>query len=230
MLLPMHRRRTPPKLRPVRLVIVDRHILFAEGLRELLRGCEEVEAVAIATNEYELLRQIDVTHPDAILLDPWMANGGPFAILGKLRQRTPRTAILFLEGDVHEVHVRVALKLRADGFLTKSCRFSEIREAIQNAVHGSPAFCADVQHYVLKTSRGPRFNRKAISSPLATLTQRELEIMILLAQGYTVREAAHQMGTAISTADNHKSRLMQKLRVHKVVELATMAIREGLVT
>jgi DNA-binding NarL/FixJ family response regulator len=226
----MHRQREVPKRRPVRLVIVDRHILFAEGLRKLLRDCEEVEAVAIATNEYESFRQIDQTHPDVILLDPWINGGGPFAILGKLRELAPRTAMVFLEDDVHEVHVRVALKLRADGFLTKSCRFSEIREAIQNAVRGVPAFCADVQPYVLKTSRGPRFNRKAITSPLATLTQRELELMILLVQGYTVREAADLMGTAVSTADNHKSSLMQKLRVHKVVELGAMAVREGLVT
>ena len=226
----MHRQSKAPKLRPVRLVIVDRHVLFAEGLRKMLHDCEEVEAVAIATNEYEAFRQIDLTSPDVILLDPWLNGGGPFSILNKLRERTPRTAILFLEDDVHEVHVRVALKLKADGFLTKSCRFSEIRAAIQDAVRGSPAYCADVQHYVLKTSRGPRFDRTAISSPLATLTQRELEIMILLVQGYTVREAASQMGTAVSTADNHKARLMQKLHVRKVVELATMAIREGLLS
>ncbi len=226
----MHRQSTPPRLRPVRLVIVDRHILFAEGLRKLLNNCDEVEAVAIATNEYESFRQVDLTHPDAILLDPWLNGGGPFVILGKLRQLAPRAALLFLEDEVHEVHVRLALKLRADGFLTKSCRFAEIREAIQNAVRGSPAYCADVQRYLLKTSRGLRFNRRAISSPLASLTERELEVMILLAQGHSVRETARQIGTAVSTADNHKSRLMQKLQVHKVVELATMAIREGLVS
>ena len=189
-----------------------------------------MEHVAIATNEYEAFRQIDQNHPDVILLDPWVNNGGPFAVFDKLRELAPRTSIIFLEDGVHEVHVRVALKLRVDGFLTKSCRFSEIREAIQKVVRGSPAFCADIQHYVLKTSRGPRFNRNAISSPLATLTPREMELMVLLAQGYTVREAAKQMGTAVSTADNHKSSLMQKLGVHKVVELGTMAVREGLVT
>ena len=226
----MHRHRTPPKLRPVRLVIIDRHILFAEGLRKLLQDCAEVETVTIGTNEYESFRQVDLTHPDVILLDPWLNGGGPFVILGKLRQLAPRAALLFLEDEVHQVHVRLALKLRANGFLTKSCRFSEIREAIQNAVRGSPAYCEDVQHYLMKTSRGLRFNRRAISSPLATLTERELEVMILLAQGHTVREAARQMGTAVSTADNHKSRLMQKLQVHKVVDLATMAIREGLVS
>jgi DNA-binding NarL/FixJ family response regulator len=226
----MHRQRIPPRLRPVRLVIIDRHILFAEGLRKLLQDCDEVEAVAIATNEYESFHQVNLTHPDVILLDPWLNGGGPFVILGKLRQLAPRAALLFLEDEVHEVHVRLALKLRANGFLTKSCRFSEIREAIQKAVHGSPAYCADVQRYLLKTSRGLRFNRRAISSPLAALTKRELEVMILLAQGHTVREAARQMGTAVSTADNHKSRLMQKLQVHKVVDLATMAIREGLVS
>jgi DNA-binding NarL/FixJ family response regulator len=124
----------------------------------------------------------------------------------------------------------LALKQQADGFLTKSCRFSEVREAIQNAVRGSPAYCTDVNRYVLRTSRGLRFNRAAISSPLATLTQRELEITILLAQGLSTREVASQLDTAVSTVDNHKSRLMRKLGVHKVVDLATMAVREGLLS
>ncbi len=226
----MHRTRNAPRLRPVRLVVVDRHILFAEGLRRLLHDCDEVEAVAIATNEYESSRQVDLIDPDVILLDPWLGGNGPFALLRRLRDVAPRTAYLFLEDEIHEVHVRLALKLRANGFLTKSCRFSEVREAIQKAVRGLPAYCTDVQRYVVKTSRGLRFNRAAISSPLATLTQRELEILILLAQGFSVREAAEELGAAASTVDNHKSRIMRKLGVHKVVELATMAIREGLVS
>ena len=226
----MHRPRNIPRLRPVRLVIVDRHILFAEGLRKLLHDCEEVEAVAIATNEYEASRQVDLTDPDAILLDPWLNGGGPFAIVRKLREIASRAAFLFLEDEAHEVHVRLALKLQVDGFLIKSCRFSEIREAIQKAVRGEPTYCTDVQHYVVRTTRGLRFNRAAISTPLATLTHRELEIMLLLAQGFSVREAADQLDSAASTVDNHKSRIMRKLGVHKVVELATMALREGLLS
>lgn len=225
---PMHRHGNAPTFRPVRLVIVDRHILFAEGLRSLLHDCDEVEAVAIATNEYESARQVEITDPDVILLDPWLNGDGPFAVLRKLREVAPRTAFLFLEDEIHEVHVRLALKQQADGFLVKSCRFSEVRKAIQNAVRGRPAYCGDVQHYVIKTSRGLRFNRAAISNPLATLTQRELEIMILLAQGFTVREIASHLEAAVSTIDNHKSRIMRKLGVHKVVDLATMAVREGL--
>lgn len=226
----MHRQRDFRPFRPVRLVVADRHLLFAEGLRRLLYDCDEVEEAAIATSEQEAFRQVDSTTPDAILLDPWLGGGGPFAVLRKMRQVAPRTAFLFLENDVQEVHVRLALKLRVSGFLTKSSRFSEIREAIQCAVRGLPAYCSDVQRYVIKTSRGLRFNRMANSCPLATLTQRELEIMILLAQGYSVREIARYLGTATSTVDNHKARLMRKLKVHKVVDLATMAIREGLIT
>ncbi len=227
---PMHRTQNNPRLRPVRLVIVDRHILFAEGLQRLLHDCDEVEAVAVATNAYESSRQVDLIDPDVILLDPWLGGNGPFALLRKLRDVAPRAAFLFLEDEILEVHVRLALKLHADGFLTKSCPFSDVREAIQRAVRGSPAYCTDVQKYVVKTSRGLRFNRAAISSPLATLTKRELEILILLAQGFSVRETAEQLGAAASTVDNHKSRIMRKLSVHKVVELATMAIREGLLS
>ncbi len=196
----------------------------------MLHDCDEVEAVAIATNEYESTRQVDLTDPEVILLDPWLTGDGPFAIVRKLREIAPRSAFIFLEDEAHEVHVRLALKLQVNGFLTKSCRFSEIREAIQKAVRGSPAYCTEVQQYVVRTTRGLRFNRAAISTPLATLTQRELEIMLLLAQGFSVREAAEQLDSAPSTVDNHKSRIMRKLGVHKVVELATMAIREGLLS
>ena len=224
----MHRQGNDPRYRPVRLVIVDRHILFVEGLRSLLQGCDEVELATVATNEYEMSHQIGVTDPDVILLDPWLGGNGPFSLIRRLREAAPQTACIFLEDEVKEVRVRLALKLQVSGFLTKSCRFSEIREAIQNAIRGLPAYCADIQHYLVKTSRGLRFNRTAVSSPLATLTQRELEILILLARGLSVREAAAQLKASVSTVDNHKSRMMRKLGIHKVVDLATMAIREGL--
>lgn len=226
----MHRQRNDHTYRPVRLVIVDRHILFAEGLRNLLLGCEEVETAAVATNEYEMSHQVGQIDPDVILLDPWLEGNGPFALLRRIRAVTPQAACVFLEDGVHEVHVRLALKLQVAGFLIKSCRFSEVREAIQNAVRGLPAYCADIEHYLVRTSRGLRFNRAAISSPLATLTQRELEILILLAQGFSVRKVAGQLDAAVSTVDNHKSRIMRKLGVHKVVDLATMAFREGLLS
>jgi DNA-binding NarL/FixJ family response regulator len=226
----MHRQRHNPTFQPVRLVIVDRHVLFAEGLRRLLHDCEEVEAVAVATTEQDASRQVEAIDPDVVLLDPWLDGLGPFALLSKLREAAPNTSFLFLEDEVQEVHVRLALKQHADGFLTKSCRFSEVRQAIQNALHGQSAYCTEVKRYVLHTSRGLRFNRAAISSPLATLTQRELEITILLAQGFSVREIASELDTAVSTIDNHKSRLMRKLGVHKVVDLATMAVREGLLS
>jgi DNA-binding NarL/FixJ family response regulator len=71
------------------LVIVDRHVLFAEGLRRLLHDCEEVEAVAVATNEQESSRQIEAIDPDVVLLDPWLDGLGPFALLRKLRSIAP---------------------------------------------------------------------------------------------------------------------------------------------
>ncbi|MHB8900090.1 MAG: LuxR C-terminal-related transcriptional regulator [Thermoguttaceae bacterium] len=226
----MYRKKNNPSYRPVRLLIVDRQTLFAEGLRNLLHGCDEIEAVAIATNEYEMSCQVRSIDPDVTLLDPWMGGNGPFPIVARLREMAPRTACLFLENEIHEVHVRIAIKLQASGLLTKSCRFCELREAIQNAHRGQPAYCAEIQHYVVKTSRGLRINRNVISSPLSRLTQRELEILILLARGSSVRQASDQLKMASSTVDNHKTRMMRKLGVHKVVDLATMAVREGLLT
>lgn len=226
----MYCHRNDPTLRPVRLVIVDRHVLFAEGLRRLLHDCEEVEAVNVATHETEAVRQVETTDPDVVLLDPWLGGNGPFAVLRRLRNAAPETAFVFLEDQAHEVHIRLALKQQANGFLTKSCRFSEVREAIQKAVRGRSAYCAEVRRYLLNTTRGLRFNRAAISSPLATLSPRELEIAILLAQGLSVREVAGRLRAAFSTIDNTKARIMKKLGVHRVVDLATMVVREGLLS
>jgi DNA-binding NarL/FixJ family response regulator len=226
----MHRIQEDPRLRPARILVVDRHVLFAEGLQRLLEDCEEVEFVAIATNEQEAPRRVDSADPDVILLDPWLNGDGPFSVIRRLRDAAPRAGVLFLEDEVQEVHVRVALKMEADGFLTKSCPFWEIREAIQKVLRGSPAYCANVREYVINTTRGPRFNRAAIASPLSTLTKREIEVTILLAQGFSVRETARHLGAAVSTIDNHKTRIMRKLGIHKVVDLATMAVREGLLS
>lgn len=224
----MHRQNNSPKYRLVRLVLVDRHVLFAEGLRKLLQECGEVEQVAIATNQYESFRQVELTDPDVILLDPWLNGSTPVGFINRLREISERPALVFLEDSIHEVHLRLAIKSQARGYLTKSCRFTEIRQAIQDAAGGLLAYCTGAQPYVVKTSRGLRFNRGVVSCPMATLTPREMEILVLLARGLSVRQAAKELKVAISTVDNHKSRIMRKLDVHKVVDLATMALREGL--
>ena len=224
----MKRKRKPQTPCPVRLLLVDRHVLFTEGLRQLFDDCEEVEELATATNEQDAPRAARRIQPDVILLDPWMNGDGPFALLRRLRQAAPKARFVFLEDGVQETHVRVALRVRAGGFFTKFCSFAEIRRAVQEAAAGRTAYCTSVQHYVVKTPRGPRFNRAERTSTLGSLTQRELEVAILLADGYTVKEAARQMEVAVSTVDNHKTRLMKKLNVHKTVELAKLVLREGL--
>jgi DNA-binding NarL/FixJ family response regulator len=93
---------------------------------------------------------------------------------------------------------------------------------------GRTAFCPAADQYLVHTKSGLRFDPPATGSPLEKLTPRELEILLHLADGLSVRRCAERLRLSESTVDNHKSRLMRKLDVHNVVELVRLAAREGL--
>ncbi len=212
-----------------RVLVVDGHTLFCAGMAGLLTDIQEIGPVKAATRLEEGIKLAKRFCPDVVLIDPCLPDAGPFEVARRIRSHCPDTSFLFLDGSVSELHVCAALRAGAAGYWTKHASVDQIVGAIRRAAKGRPTFCRDVKQYLVATHKGFRFRPSGKSTALEQLTSRELEVLLNLARGLSVKQCAERMQLAPSTVDNHKTRLMKKLGVHKAVDLALLAFREGLV-
>ena len=210
------------------LLIADDHALLREGLMLMFRTYEETAAIGVVLQD--ALSAIEQHKPDVVILGLAAKHGQYWSIVQTLCQQHPKTSLLILDETVRTRNIRRALALGIRGYWTKHATFDQIAQAARHLAAGSRSFCPEVDQYLYRTRRGLRYHPAHTGSPLQTLTQRETELLTLLAQGLTLKQCSQQMGISVNTVDNHKTRLMRKLGVHKSVELARLAVREGLIT
>ncbi|MBN2216864.1 MAG: response regulator transcription factor [Pirellulales bacterium] len=218
-----------PPVDGLRLMIVDDHALCCAGLAMMFRATSRVADVAVATTSEQAVRIAKLFQPHIVVLDAAMPSYRGFETARLLLESSSPCRILFLDDAVNHAHIRSALRVGAQGYWTKHATFDQILAAVLQIGRGQTAFCPAADQYMVPSPSGPRFDPPAAGTPLGKLTPRELEVLLHLADGLTVRRCAERMKLAESTVDNHKSRLMRKLRVHSVVELVRLAAREGLV-
>ncbi len=211
-----------------RLLIVDDHALFRAGLVALLRTAPDIWEVAVAAGSDEAIAVALDFRPNAVVMDISLPMYGAFAAARAIIGSCTDCRVLFLDDAVCEAHVQAALRVGGAGYWTKHAAFGEISEAIRQLVAGQLTFCPAAARYLVETSSGLRRQRSADRGVLGQLTPREIEVLVHLADGLSVRQCAERMNLSKNTVDNHKARMMSKLDIHKSVDLAHLARREGL--
>jgi DNA-binding NarL/FixJ family response regulator len=141
----------------------------------------------------------------------------------------PTLKIVVIDESVVEAHVHEVLRLDLLGYLTKEQPLSDVIAALRRARYGERVFIPTIAARLTLGGNGVRLEPLHEQGPLARLTPRERDVLVHVAQGNSVKRCAELLGISPSTVDNHKSRLMRKLHVHKAVELTHFAIREGLI-
>ena len=210
------------------LLIADDHALLREGLMLMFRTYEETAAMGVVYQD--ALSAIEQHKPDVVILGLGAKHGQSWSIVQTLCQQHPDISLLILDETVRTRNIRCALALGIRGYWTKHATFDQIAQAARRLAAGSRSFCPEVDQYLYRTRHGLRYHPAHTGNPIQKLTPRETELLALLAQGLTLKKCSQQMGISINTVDNHKTRLMRKLGVHKTVDLARLALREGLVT
>jgi len=210
------------------LLIVDDHALMREGLLLLFRTHEEAPAVGAVYQEAAIAGEQH--NPDVVIVGLGAKHGPHWTAVQTLCTERPNICLLILDEAVRTRNIRAALALGIRGYWTKHATFGQIAEAARQLAQGNQSFCPEVDQYLFRTRRGLHYHPAHTGSPLQMLTPRETELLTLLAQGLTLKQCSQQMGISVNTVDNHKTRLMRKLGVHKSVELARLAVREGLIT
>jgi two-component system NarL family response regulator len=215
-----------PKLR---VVIVDDHTLFREGLRTILEMEEDIEVVADAENAEDIVELIWQTRPDVLLLDIRMPQGSGLDAVPAVLRISPRTQVLVLTAcDEKEEHVR-AFKLGAKGVILKDSARQTLMQAIHTVCGGqvwvdprmATALVEELSHL------GPESSGTAGRDENG-LTERELEIVRLVASGYKNKEVGNTLTISERTVKTHLTNIFQKLGVRDRVGLVMYALRHGL--
>jgi two-component system, NarL family, response regulator NreC len=210
----------------VSIVIADDHAVLRAGLRGLLGAEPDFKVVGEAASGEEAFRVATERRPDVVVLDVSMAGVGGIEAIRMIKEKVPRTHVLIL--TVHEdgALLREAIRAGASGYIIKRAVESELINAIRAIQRGElyvhPAMTRALIHD--NTDRAAPGQQDPVS-----LTRREKGIARLLAEGYTNRQIADELGLSVRTAETHRANIMGKLGLKSRVELVRWAVRHRLI-
>ena len=214
---------------PIRIVLADDHAVLRTGLAALLNARNDMTVVGEAADGAELLTLADETKPDVILLDLTMPRLGGLDVLPLLRQHVPTARVLILTMHHDEGYLRQALKNGAVGYMLKKAADVELIAAIQAVMRGDvyvhPSMTRALLDDFVPEETGVTDNEAGL---WATLSEREQEVLRLVALGYTSKEIADTLSVSAKTVDTYRSRGMEKLELRSRATLVRFALANGL--
>jgi len=214
---------------PIRILLVDDHAVVRAGLRMLLGADSELQIVGEAENGAQALRLTDELAPDVVLMDISMPDMNGIEATRKIKEQDPNVVVLALTMHEDDQYFFEMLAAGASGYVPKRAAPNDLLSAI-HAVHGGGVFLfpsvarALVQDYVQRAAR-----TGAARPSFDVLTEREREVLALIAQGLSNQEIADQLVISAKTVNRHRENIMAKLNLHSRVELVRYAIEKGLI-
>jgi DNA-binding NarL/FixJ family response regulator len=208
----------------IRVVIADDHGILREGIRALLANTPDVEVIGEAADgkaAVELCKKLD---PDVILMDIAMPGLGGLEATLVLRKEHPRTKILVLTQYEDREYIRRFLNAGVSGFVLKKAAGSGLAESIRAVQRGGLVLDPEVAREAMDASKP---QPKGASDPYETLTDREKEILKLVAEGHSNKEVAEMLGISVKTAMSHREHVMNKLDLHNRTDLVRFALEKG---
>lgn len=208
-----------------RVMLVEPQRAVRQALERAL-GSPEIE-VAASFATLDEARQT-LTDADIRILLVALAAPSDFDESLAIRRDRPDLRLVVLDHGINDRNVQQTLRWNLAGYLTKEQSLTALRHSLQRIGRGERVFVPEIAARLVFTTDGIRLASNARTGPLDQLTPRELDVLIHIARGLTVKECAQALTISPSTVDNHKARLMAKLKIHKSVELTHLAMREGL--
>lgn len=209
----------------IRVVIADDHAILRDGVRALLSTAQDVEVVGEAADGTEAVARCQALRPDVVLLDVNMPGLGGLEAALVLRRECPDTRVLFLSQHEDREYVARALQAGAAGYVLKKAAGAELVSAIR-AVHTGGLV---LDPAVARAAMEPERSEDAGASDYDRLTDREKQVLRLVAEGRANKEVAEELGISVKTAMSHREHLMQKLGLHSRTELVKFALRIGVI-
>ncbi|MGB5986144.1 MAG: response regulator transcription factor [Desulfobacterales bacterium] len=208
--------------------IAEDHQLFRDGLKSILEGRGDIEIVGEAKDGLEAIRKIRKTKPDLVLLDLSMPKMNGISVAKEVKRESPQVKIMILSIHEAEPFVVEAFNAGADGYCVKDASRQELMLAVESVLEGKTYISPGITGQVMEGYLLGRTDRR--DDPCwDSITQREREVLKMLAEGYTNKEMGEFLHISVKTVEKHRANLIGKLNLHTIAELTAYAIRKGLV-
>ena len=212
----------------MRVLLADDHGIVRRGLRALLETEPGLTVVGEAADGLDALRLCAELQPDTLIVDVGMPklNGIDVAARTQKMERPPRVIILSMHSD--ESYIIRALTAGARAYLLKDATDEDLLPAVRAVASGKPFFSPAVTAVLVEDYMG-RLKARGLSDSYHLLTDREKEVLQLLAEGRSNKEVATLLDLGLSTVESHRANLMQKLNLHNTAEIVLYAVRKGVI-
>jgi len=210
------------------IVLADDHTILRAGLRALLTADSNFEVVGEARDGREAVRCVEKLGPDLLLMDLSMPRMSGMDAIREIKKRYPETKIIALTVHKTEEYLLTTLKAGADGYVLKDATHAELILAIHNVMGGKSYLSPGVSEKVIEGYLEGKDSSRSLSS-WETLSQREREVLKLIAEGYKNKEIAEDLCISLKTVEKHRANLMKKLDLHNAAALTIYAVDKGLV-
>ncbi len=214
-----------PAAHPITVLLVDDHAILRAGLKALLDTYDDIVVIGEAANGEEAIRKARELAPDVIVMDVMMPGMSGLTALRYILEENPRARVLMLTHYGNKEFVLPLLEAGAAGYVLKQAADTDFVKAVRAVYEGNSYLYPPIAKLVLEAFMAG----EGSGDPHESLTPREREILILIAQGYTNKEIAEILYISPKTVDVHRTRMMSKLNLHSVAEIVRYAVRRQLV-
>ena len=211
----------------IRVLIADDHAIVRDGVRALLTLADDVEVVGEAADGMEAIEACRRLRPDLVLMDIAMPGLGGLEATLQIRKELPEVKVLVLTQYEDREYVRRFLKLGVSGYVLKKAAGAELVAAVRAAAKGGLVLDPDIARDAIREPEAPAAEPAA--DPYESLTDREKQVLKLVAEGRSNKEVAELLDISVKTAMSHREHVMEKLNLHSRTDLIRFALRQGVI-
>jgi len=209
----------------IRVLVCDDHAIVRRGLRQILSETKDIEVAGEAATASEVLRQVRENRFNVVVLDVNLPGGNGIDLIGEIRKELNAPPVLILTVYSEEQYALRAIRAGAAGFLTKESAPEKLIEAVRKLAAGGRWVSAELAETLASV-----FSGEARGQPHERLSDREFEVMKMLASGKTVSQVAQALSLSVKTVSTHRTRILAKMGMKTNAELTSYAVRAGLVS
>jgi DNA-binding NarL/FixJ family response regulator len=213
---------------PIRILLADDHAIVRDGLRALLEKQPDMTVSGEAADGREAVQIAEENPPDVVVMDIAMPNMNGIEATRRIVAQRPATGVVILSMHQDESYVLRSLKAGARGYLLKDSLRSDVVEAIRSVAQGRSFLTRKVSR-LMQEDYIRQMERRGVEDSYDLLTDREREVLQLVAEGRTNKEVANVLNIGLTTVETHRTHILQKLGLHSVPELILYAVRKGII-